>query len=459
MDGALFNGSGHLYSIGLLCLFSVLIMLALFGNLLVCAAVYWDRTLRRQHENLFLVSLAVSDLLVSLLVMVFAAANDLLGYWPFGAIYCQVWVCLDITCSTASILNLCAIAMDRYWHISRPLIYISRRKSIYVIIVVWIISLLVGAVQIVLAIAQHGLSGLSTKVIGTHDNVSLPVCNFMLQPMYAIGSSMCSFFVPAVIMLLLYVRLYFYARQHVHGIRSQFENATNFLLLQLSSERVREAASTKLLLRGREHHRSERSNSAKHRETADRSSDGRPLITAVGNTKQMKKRFQNFLLCLRCKRREDIYHNSVPPGPNMPSLPHGSSVSDQKARMTLGVIMGTFLICWLPFFIINILRSLAPDAVSHRFFQAVTWLGYANSTANPLIYSILNRDFRCAFKRILSRIFSCSELFENKKKILTKKTKRRTTVETSDRVSSNRLSKISDLNSSRVSLTEKLDIL
>ncbi|VDM38769.1 unnamed protein product [Toxocara canis] len=71
--------------------------------------------------------------------------------------------------------------------------------------------------------------------------------------------------------------------------------------------------------------------------------------------------------------------------------------------------MGTFLICWLPFFIVNVLRSLVPNSVSNTQFQAVTWLGYANSTANPLIYSILNRDFRRAFKRILKRIFSCSK--------------------------------------------------
>uniref|UniRef100_A0A0N4U4W6 G_PROTEIN_RECEP_F1_2 domain-containing protein n=1 Tax=Dracunculus medinensis TaxID=318479 RepID=A0A0N4U4W6_DRAME len=75
----------------------------------------------------------------------------------------------------------------------------------------------------------------------------------------------------------------------------------------------------------------------------------------------------------------------------------------------LGVIMGTFLICWLPFFIVNVLRSFIPDSISRLQFQAVTWLGYANSTANPFIYSILNRDFRNAFKRILSHLFFCSK--------------------------------------------------
>ena len=102
-------------------LFSVLISLAFSGNLLVIAAIFYDRKLRRQPENLFLVSLALSDLFVAgmvfkkifekiskffLKVMVLAAANDLIGFWPFGAAFCQFWICLDIACSTASILNL-----------------------------------------------------------------------------------------------------------------------------------------------------------------------------------------------------------------------------------------------------------------------------------------------------------------------------------------------------------------
>ncbi|MCP4475347.1 MAG: hypothetical protein GY821_12445, partial [Gammaproteobacteria bacterium] len=76
----------------------------------------------------------------------------------------------------------------------------------------------------------------------------------------------------------------------------------------------------------------------------------------------------------------------------------GCEVSDQKARVTLGVITGTFLVCWLPFFCVNVPKAWKPHAVGHLLFQCVTWLGYANSTLNPVIYSIFNRDFRRAFR-------------------------------------------------------------
>lgn len=94
------------------------------GNVLVCVAIYTDRGLRR-IGNLFLASLAIADMLVAAMVMTFAGVNDLLGYWVFGAEFCDTWVACDVMCSTASILNLCAISLDRYIHIKDPLRLVS----------------------------------------------------------------------------------------------------------------------------------------------------------------------------------------------------------------------------------------------------------------------------------------------------------------------------------------------
>lgn len=134
----------------------VLVFLSIAGNILVCLAIYTERSLRR-IGNLFLASLAIADLFVASLVMTFAGVNDLLGkdnlialfsllltfssplvhsfinsfilfinylfpgYWVFGAHFCDTWIAFDVMCSTASILNLCAISLDRYIHIKDPL--------------------------------------------------------------------------------------------------------------------------------------------------------------------------------------------------------------------------------------------------------------------------------------------------------------------------------------------------
>ncbi|KAK9889561.1 hypothetical protein WA026_006934 [Henosepilachna vigintioctopunctata] len=72
---------------------------------------------------------------------------------------------------------------------------------------------------------------------------------------------------------------------------------------------------------------------------------------------------------------------------------------EKRATLILGLIMGSFIACWLPFFIMYILR-LAYDIPGVAFSTAF-WLGYTNSALNPAIYTIFNKDFRRAFRRIL----------------------------------------------------------
>lgn len=75
---------------------------------------------------------------------------------------------------------------------------------------------------------------------------------------------------------------------------------------------------------------------------------------------------------------------------------------EKRATLILGLIMGSFIACWLPFFFLYILtpackKCKIPDAA----FAVAFWLGYMNSALNPAIYTIFNKDFRRAFRRIL----------------------------------------------------------
>lgn len=77
-------------------------------------------------------------------------------------------------------------------------------------------------------------------------------------------------------------------------------------------------------------------------------------------------------------------------------------VSDHKAAITVGVIMGVFLVCWVPFFCVNIVAAFCKTCIGGQTFKILSWLGYSNSGLNPIIYSIFNTEFREAFKRLLT---------------------------------------------------------
>lgn len=76
---------------------------------------------------------------------------------------------------------------------------------------------------------------------------------------------------------------------------------------------------------------------------------------------------------------------------------------EKRATLILGLIMGSFIACWLPFFFLYILTPLCGDHcnIPKRAFAFAFWLGYTNSALNPVIYTIFNKDFRRAFRRIL----------------------------------------------------------
>lgn len=84
---------------------------------------------------------------------------------------------------------------------------------------------------------------------------------------------------------------------------------------------------------------------------------------------------------------------------------HGRIIRlEQKATKVLGVVFFTFVILWAPFFVLNLLPTICGDCdkeMSHWVFDGVTWLGYASSMVNPIFYTIFNKVFRQAFKKVL----------------------------------------------------------
>ncbi|XP_029021544.1 D(1) dopamine receptor [Betta splendens] len=320
------------------CFLALLILTTLLGNTLVCAAVTKFRHLRSKVTNFFVISLAVSDLLVAVLVMPWKAATEIAGFWPFGS-FCDTWVAFDIMCSTASILNLCVISLDRYWAISSPFRYerkMTRRVAFVMISAAWTLSVLISFIPVQLnwhkarAKPHGGSSGINATPHGLPEN-----CDSSLNRTYAISTSLISFYIPVAIMVATYTQIYRIAHRQIRRI-SALERAAE---------------------------------SAKNRH--DSMSGGSSIAESESSFKVTFKR-------------------------------------ETKVLKTLSVIMGVFVCCWLPFFVLNCMvpfceqpsGGAAPPCISPTTFDVFVWFGWANSSLNPIIYAF-NADFRRAFSILL----------------------------------------------------------
>jgi hypothetical protein len=200
-----------------------IIVAAVLGNALVIISVVRHRKLRI-ITNYYVVSLALADLLVALCAMTFNASVELTGgTWLFGYVMCDVWNSLDVYFSTASILHLCCISVDRYYAIVRPLEYpitMTHRTVCFMIANVWMLPALISFTPIFL--------GWYTTEEHQEFRKSNPhVCIFEVNIYYMMISSGVSFWIPGVVMVSMYYRIY---KEAVRQRKALSRTSSNILL-------------------------------------------------------------------------------------------------------------------------------------------------------------------------------------------------------------------------------------
>uniref|UniRef100_A0A8D1B3J8 D(4) dopamine receptor n=1 Tax=Sus scrofa TaxID=9823 RepID=A0A8D1B3J8_PIG len=330
----------------------LLIGAVLAGNSLVCVSVAAERALQTP-TNYFIVSLAAADLLLALLVLpLFVYSEVHGGVWLLSPGLCDALMAMDVMLCTASIFNLCAISVDRFVAVAVPLHYNRQsRRQLLLIGATWLLSA---------AVAAPVLCGLNDA-----RGRDPAVCRLENRD-YVVYSSVCSFFLPCPLMLLLYWATF-------RGLR-------------------RWEAARRAKLHGRAPRRP--------------SGPGPPPPDAI--------------LAPDTTPPPD----AIPPAPDTRPPPDAPPPLDaavaaeaplqarrrrakitgreRKAMRVLPVVVGAFLLCWTPFFVVHITRALCPTcAVPPRLVSAVTWLGYVNSALNPVIYTAFNAEFRSVFRKAL----------------------------------------------------------
>ncbi|KAI4584413.1 hypothetical protein MJG53_007692 [Ovis ammon polii x Ovis aries] len=206
----------------LLTFLSAVILMAILGNLLVMVAVCRDRQLRKIKTNYFIVSLAFADLLVSVLVMPFGAIELVQDIWIYGEMFCLVRTSLDVLLTTASIFHLCCISLDRYYAICcQPLVYRNKMTPLRIALMLggcWVIPTFISFLPIMQGWNNIGIIDLIEKR-KVNQNSNSTYCIFMVNKPYAITCSVVAFYIPFLLMVLAYYRIYVTAKEHAHQIQ------------------------------------------------------------------------------------------------------------------------------------------------------------------------------------------------------------------------------------------------
>ncbi|XP_076063766.1 uncharacterized protein LOC143038447 [Oratosquilla oratoria] len=403
----------------------------IFGNVLVVVAVARERYLHTV-TNYFIMSLAVADCLVGALVMPFSAFYESLGYWAFGPDVCDVWHSFDVLASTASILNLCVISLDRYWAITDPFSYPSRmspRRACGLIGLVWVCSSLISFPAIAWWRA-------------TSPPHPLKECLFTEDVSYLVFSSTISFYGPLLVMVFTYYRIYRAATEQTRSLKlgQKLVSYTGDGDVELTLRIHRGGGGTQY---GHHHHSQHNSLHPQHSGESSSSGGGggsthlhhhhhhhhhngnSRCLQLVTPTESQEGRFTP-LSVLRDSTdgveggggpsvvdRGSERHVGGPAGTVSPdtstkvvprnlksfsiSRKLAKFAKEKKAAKTLGIVMGVFIVCWLPFFVTNLLSGVCGEECLKEpalVLAIVTWLGWINSAMNPVIYACWAKDFR-----------------------------------------------------------------
>lgn len=311
-------------------------------------------------------------------------------------------------------MHLCAIALHRFLGISYPLHFRSQQDFRHVLALItptWLISFAISLPLIIQGTAH------TEHVLRTSDNHRLQCGIF--DNVFAIYSSMVSFFVPLVIMVIADIRSVQILRKS-QALKPYCGGTVSAGggLISRSQSRSTTASSSKL--------------DASAYELSHGGDATTPLTSPMSNKRclnhhEKSNRDLRLQICdvntsLTSPICEHRNHDKISDHVSVLKVTHHRERSksmgyigmlstrglvkvnsrERRAERTLIWVFVCFVVLWLPFFCTNLTYGVCSACNIHpHLFQAFTWLGYVSSGVNPCIYTLLNKDFRNSFKRII----------------------------------------------------------
>ncbi|KPP68177.1 muscarinic acetylcholine receptor M4-like [Scleropages formosus] len=420
------------------------------GNILVMLSIKVNRHLQTVN-NYFLFSLACADLIIGVFSMNLYTVYIIKGYWPLGPVVCDLWLALDYVVSNASVMNLLIISFDRYFCVTKPLTYPARRTTKMaglMIAAAWILSFILWAPAI-----------LFWQFIVGERTVPEKECyiQFLSNPVVTFGTAIAAFYLPVVIMTILYIHISLASRSRVRKqkpeakkekalksagllkshILKQNNNNSSKPCMESNSDtakngKLEESVSTKAdsSVPPEEKESSNDSSTAiiTPKETKDQGSGlavseapaTNPLPRSNPNSKWSKIKIITKQSGDECITAIEIVpstsgqNRSIPLNRPRTVVRKFASIArsqmrrkrqmaarEKKVTKTIFAILLAFIITWTPYNVMVLISTFCQSCVPDTVWAIGYWLCYVNSTINPACYALCNVTFKKTFKNLL----------------------------------------------------------
>ncbi|KFU84920.1 Cholecystokinin receptor type A, partial [Chaetura pelagica] len=345
--------SKDLHQIIRILLYCLIFLLSVLGNILVITVLIRNKRMRTV-TNTFLLSLAVSDLMLCLFCMPFTLIPNLLKDFIFGSAVCKTATYFMGVSVSVSTFNLVAISLERYSAICKPLqsrVWQTKSHALKVIAATWCVSFTIMSPY-----------PIYSKLVPftKYNNTTANMCR-LLWPSDVIQQSwytfllLILFLIPGIIMMVAYGLI---SLELYRGIK--FDASQR----KYSRERKTSTCSTKY-------------------------EDGDGCY--LNKTKR--------------KRKMPLQQLSVSSHSKIDRVRSNSSSANLMAKKLvirmLMVIVILFFICWTPIFSVNAWRAFdtasADQHLSGAPISFIHLLSYTSACVNPIIYCFMNKRFRMAF--------------------------------------------------------------
>ncbi|XP_072406592.1 muscarinic acetylcholine receptor M2-like [Chiloscyllium punctatum] len=416
----------------------------IIGNLLVIISITFNRHLQTIN-NYFILSLAFSDLIVAVICMNIYTVYNAFGYWPMGPVVCDLWLAFDHVVNNASSMNLVVISFDRYFCVKMPLSYPMKRTpqmAMVMIAAAWVLPFILWAPSILL-----------WQFIVGERTVHEGQCyiQFLSNPVVSLAILIVAFYLPAFIMIVLYVCISHASKSRIKDNKEYSESCKNTLppnciqqkptklmnnvltnvsqwLLHkkiLKSKLPNEVTTDtfdqrelKVVSNERKSVSSVASNQMKEETIqestnistiesdlrADNSNLSCVMVLSQSHTAidcSTAETMTDFTSNSRNERDIDNDHRIMNPSKTHTKIKKVGVSREKKVTRTVMAIVLAFLITWTPYVSILLVDTLYSVSIPNIVWNLGYWLCYTNSAINPVCYALCNNTFKKTFKYLL----------------------------------------------------------